>query len=165
MTCELCVRLEVVVAGDDHPPVAELDAGPGPGGVPRPFGPFRGRGDLDRLGPGLSVVGAAWRPRRSACPGSSRRRSAIRGRCPRLWVKRSQTAPVVRSTTGQGFPQVFGPSSQTTCAAEKVCPPSVLRFKSKSMSPVSLRLDFRPSQKASTVPLGVTMTEGMRYVW
>src|SRR5689334_3736906 len=40
---------------------------------------------------------------------------------PRLWVSRSQTVPVRASRTGQGLPQVFAPSFQTTC-----CPLQVL---------------------------------------
>src|SRR5262249_2601357 len=84
---------------------------------------------------------------------------------PRLWVMRSPTVPVFASTTGHGLPQVFSPSSQTTCALPHVLPPSVLRFKRRSMSPASPRPPLRPSQKASTVPFGVTMTDGMRYVW
>src|SRR5262245_34958079 len=43
---------------------------------------------------------------------------------PRLCVNSSQTVPVVRSTTGQGLPQVLVPSSQTTCISPQVLPPS-----------------------------------------
>src|SRR5437867_12990264 len=71
---------------------------------------------------------------------------------PRLCVRRSQTVPGLASTTGHGLPQVFSASSQTTCGLLQVLPPSVLRFRSKSMSPASLPPALRPSQKARSVP-------------
>ena len=73
--------------------------------------------------------------------------------------------PVFASTTGQGLPQVFSASSQTTCKSPHVFPPSVLRRRSRSTSPASPRPAFRPSQNASTVPFAVTTTDGIRYVW
>src|SRR5262249_34515808 len=81
---------------------------------------------------------------------------------PRLWVSSSQIVPVLRSRTGQGLPQVLGPSSQTTSVGSQALPPSRLRFKIRSMSPASLRPCLRPSQKASTVPRAETITEGIR---
>ena len=89
---------------------------------------------------------------------------AVSPSSPRLWVMRSQTTPVVRSTTGQGLPQVLGPSSQINWSGCQVRPPSKLRLATMSMSPVSLALVLRPSQRASTVPLSVTTTAGMRNV-
>src|SRR4051794_38773286 len=56
---------------------------------------------------------------------------------PRLRVIKSQIAPVARSTTGQGLPQVFLSSSQTTCIGFQVLPPSRKRLRTRSMSPVS----------------------------
>ena len=73
--------------------------------------------------------------------------------------------PVVSSTTGQGLPHVFGPSSQTTCGSLQVLPPLVEHLSSRSISPVSEALFFRPSQKASKVWLLVTINAGIRYVW
>src|SRR5438067_8535479 len=64
---------------------------------------------------------------------------------PGLWVIRSQTVPVFASTTGHGLPQVFSPSSQTTCVLPHVLPPSVLRLSTRSMSPASSRPPLRPS--------------------
>jgi hypothetical protein len=66
---------------------------------------------------------------------------------PGLCVSSSQMIPVVSSTTGQGLPHVFGPSSQTTCGSLQVLPPSAERFSSRSMLPVSERLFFRPLAK------------------
>src|SRR5262249_217515 len=65
---------------------------------------------------------------------------------PRLCVRSNQMVPVLASRTGQGLPQVFSPSSHTTCVCVQVFPPSGLLFRSKSMSPVSLLLFLRPSQ-------------------
>src|SRR5262249_26202677 len=81
---------------------------------------------------------------------------------PRLWVISSQMVPVLASMTGQGLPQVFLPSSQTICDGCQVLPPSKLRLRRRSMSPASALLFLRPSQKASSVPLGETMREGLR---
>src|SRR5689334_21508325 len=71
----------------------------------------------------------------------------------RLCVIRSQMVPVLASTTGQGLPQVFLPSSQTTCVFSQVLPPPRLRLSKRSMSPASPRAFLRPSQNASAVPL------------
>src|SRR5262245_18676234 len=81
---------------------------------------------------------------------------------PRLCVINSQIVPVARSTTGQGLPQVFLPSSQTTWVGCQVLPPSELRRSNRSMSPASPRPVLRPSQKASRVPLPETIRDGMR---
>src|SRR5581483_332664 len=81
---------------------------------------------------------------------------------PRLCVISSQIAPVARSTTAHGLPQVLGPSSQTTCKGCHDLPPSRLRFRTRSISPVSLELFLRPSQNARRVPLADTSSEGMR---
>ena len=84
---------------------------------------------------------------------------------PRLWVMRRKTVPVDWSTTGQGLPQVFLPSAQTTWMGPKVRPASVERRRMRLISPVSLpgpRGVWRPSQKARIVPALVRMTEGMR---
>src|SRR5262245_57945459 len=51
----------------------------------------------------------------------------------------SQMIPVVRSTTGVGFPQVFSASDQMSCCALQVLPPSVERFNNVSISPESPR--------------------------
>src|SRR5262245_41063362 len=83
---------------------------------------------------------------------------------PRLCVSSNQIVPVRASTTGQGLPQVFVPSSHTTCCGCHVLPPSRLRFRTRSMSPVSPPPFLRPSQKASSVPFFVTINDGMRYV-
>src|SRR5262245_39075829 len=64
---------------------------------------------------------------------------------PRLCVRRSQTVPVPRSTTGQGLPQVPSPRSQTTCVCCQVLPPPRLRLRSRSLSPLSPRPCLRPS--------------------
>src|SRR6516225_7387116 len=66
---------------------------------------------------------------------------------PRLCVSSSQMVPVRVSTTGQGLPQVFSPSSQTACVFAHVLPPSKLRLSNRSMSPASPRPFLRPSQK------------------
>jgi hypothetical protein len=79
--------------------------------------------------------------------------------------KVSQTVPVVASTTGQGFPIVTGrvpPSSWTRVVGPQVRPPSSLRRSRRSMSPWSAGPAFRPSQKASSAPPGVTSSDGMR---
>ena len=75
---------------------------------------------------------------------------------------RSHTVPVFASTTGQGLPQVFAASSQTTRWSDHVRPPSSDRFTSMSMSPLSPSPLFRPSQNASSVPFLVTVIAGMR---
>jgi hypothetical protein len=72
--------------------------------------------------------------------------------------------PVSRSTTGQGLPTVSGPKSATSCSGCHEAPLSRLRLSTTSMSPVSLRLCLRPSQKASSVPFFVTTTAGIRKV-
>ena len=81
---------------------------------------------------------------------------------PRLRVSGIHRVPVAWSTTGQGLPMTCGPWSAITCIFDHVRPPSVLRFITMSMSPVSLRLFLRPSAKASRSPLGLTMMAGMR---
>src|SRR4051794_19711843 len=82
--------------------------------------------------------------------------------------KVSQIVPVVESTTGHGLPIAIGcvpPSSGTSVVAPQVRPPSSLRRITMSMSPLSEAPVLRPSQKARSVPLGVTRSDGMRYVW
>src|SRR5215471_6798681 len=81
---------------------------------------------------------------------------------PNLCVSSSQMVPVRISMTGQGLPQVFSPSSQTTCVFAHVLPPSKLRLSNRSISPASPPPFLRPSQKASSVPFFVTSSDGMR---
>ena len=83
---------------------------------------------------------------------------------PRFCVVSSQMVPVVRSTTGQGLPKVFGPLSPTTWSGDHVWPPSRLRFSTRSMSPASPPPSRLASAKASSVPRAVAMTDGMRNV-
>ena len=58
------------------------------------------------------------------------------------------------SPTAHGLPQVLGPSSQMTCISPHVAPPSALRFRTRSMSPVSET--GRPSRlaKRKQSPIG-----------
>lgn len=82
-----------------------------------------------------------------------------------LRQKVSQMVPVRASATGQGLPiatAAVPPSSWITCCGDQVRPPSVLRFMRRSMSPWSVVLVLRPSQKASTLPRGVTSRAGIR---
>src|ERR1043166_7773749 len=81
---------------------------------------------------------------------------------PRFCVMSNQIVPVSRSTTGHGLPQVLPPSCQTTCVSNQVLPSSLLRRRSRSISPVSLRLFLRPSQNARTRPFLDTISEGIR---
>src|SRR3990170_1186711 len=83
---------------------------------------------------------------------------------PRFRVMSSQIAPVRASITGHGLPTVFGPSSQTMRIADHDSPPSLLRLTMRSISPASAAAARRPSAKARSVPFGVAMTDGMRYV-
>src|SRR5689334_17828364 len=83
---------------------------------------------------------------------------------PGLCVANSQMTPVSSSRTGQGFPQVFVLSFQSTCCSPQVLPPSPEHLSNKSISPESEPLFFRPSQKAKTVPFFVTISDGIRYV-
>ena len=71
--------------------------------------------------------------------------------------------PVVRSTTGQGSIAASGTAFTTTCIGSHVFPPSTLRLSTLSVGLWSRLFSFRPSQKASSVPLVVRMTDGMRY--
>src|SRR6186713_1983233 len=71
---------------------------------------------------------------------------------PSLCVISNRITPMSSSSTAQGLPQVFVPSSQITCCLLQVRPLLVERFSSRSMSPLSARLSFRPSQNASNVP-------------
>ena len=80
---------------------------------------------------------------------------------PRFLVERSTIAPS-SVTTGQGLPQVFAPSSQTTVCALHVRPPSADRLATRSMSPVSPELPWRASAKASSSPFAHRTIAGIR---
>ena len=116
-------RSDGMIAGDQEPSLAgtlrQLNADARTGRVPPPLGGFHGRRDLSRLGPGQAVVVAVRRRRPAACPGPRSSRSPVP--CPARGSRSSssQTTPVVRSTTGQGLPQVFAPSSQTIWLCSK----------------------------------------------
>src|SRR5437870_2262623 len=83
---------------------------------------------------------------------------------PSLCVISSQITPVSSSSTAQGLPQVFVPSFQIVRCRLQVTPLSAERFNSRSMSPLSARPSFRPSQNASSVPFFETISAGIRYV-
>ncbi len=76
--------------------------------------------------------------------------------------KGSQIVPVLRSTTGQGFPAVREPASTIICIAVQVRPPSRLHRRTRSTSLQSLPVSPRASQKASTVSRVVTISNGIR---
>src|SRR5688572_3820764 len=54
---------------------------------------------------------------------------------PRLCVINSQIVPVSKSTTGQGLPHVFSPSSQITFCSDQLLPSSVERLYRMSIFP------------------------------
>ena len=74
-------------------------------------------------------------------------RIMLSGPSARFLQNGNQIVPVLLSTTGQGLPQVVAGSVTTVWVGSQVWPPSKLRFKIRSMSPVSLRECRRPSQK------------------
>ena len=155
MTCDsrTLPLVRLAVARDQQPAALELDADAGAGGVPRPVGLLHVLGDLDRLRPGRAVVGALRDPdgARALALAADDLRLGVAcrgcGSAAARWCRSWRRRP------GRGCRRCCRPSSQTTCVSPHVLPPSVLRFRSRSMSPVSPRPFLRPSQKASTVAL------------
>ena len=77
---------------------------------------------------------------------------------PGLLVRRRKIMPALRSTTAVGLPMVSAPLSAIFSTGDQVLPPrSKLRRRRTSISPASFPEFFRPSQKASSVPLGVAI--------
>src|SRR5690606_35144561 len=81
---------------------------------------------------------------------------------PRFQVESNSTVPVLLSTTGEGFPQVFAASFHTISIGPQVLPASEDRFTTRSISPASPQLLRRASANASRVPRAVVTTAGMR---
>ena len=92
-------------------------------------------------------------------------RIILSGPSARFLQNGSHIVPVVLSTTGQGLPQVVAGSVTTVWVGSQVRPSLKLRLKIRSISPVSLRECFLPSQNANIVPRVETAIAGIRNVW
>ena len=83
---------------------------------------------------------------------------------PRFHVERRMIRPVSFTKTGHGLPHTLSLSSHTVMISPHVLPPSVERFSTRSMSPVSLLLNFLASANARIEPSAASTSAGILYV-